>query len=101
MLLDVHRAAVYRYLVRKASANGGNVTKEQLLEWGISEVEDEALLANFRKSIDEYEAGRLSVETAFMKLNKTERIKIGHNASIFLHDAKFLGLCSFIPVSHA
>jgi len=81
---------------------GENDTKEQLLDWGIPEVEVEALLEkNFSKPIHEYEAGRLLMETAFMKLNQTERIKIGHNASIFLQLATFSGKYSCIPVSHA
>ena len=102
VLFDVYKSAWYRYQAKLArAAYGGNVTKEQLLDWGVPEVEVEALLENVSNFKDKYEARRLSIETAFMKLNKTERIKIGHNASIFLHDATFSGKCSCIPVSHA
>jgi len=60
--------------------------------------------ALFRNSLDrEFERNgryKLMIETFFMMLNETERIKMGHNASIFLHDATFLGTCFCIPVSH-
>ena len=103
MLFDVYKSAWYNYVVREASENtGGNVTKEMLLELGVPVDEVEVLLEkHLSKSIDEYEAGRQLIETAFMKLNQTERIKIGHNASIFLQYATFSGKCSCITVSHA
>jgi len=54
----------------------------------------------FTREFARNERWKLIIETAFMKLNETERIKMGHNASIFLHDATFLGKCFCIPVSH-
>ena len=73
----------------------GFLTKEQLLKSGVPEVEVEALLEDFNNSLDAYEAWQLRIQSAFMKMNQTERIKIGHNASIFLHTATFSGNCSF------
>ena len=75
-----------------------NITTEQLLEkMDIPEVYVEDLLEYLFEdnSLDVYEAWQLRIQSAFMKFNSTERKKIGHNASIFLHTATFSGNCSY------
>ena len=89
-LLGIYQSKWYKHLAR-----AGNVTKEQLLEWGVTVVEVEALLEDFSNSLDAFEAWQLRIQSIFMKLNQTERMKIGHNASIFLHTATFSGNCSY------
>jgi len=89
-LIEIHFSKSY-----VQAARAGNVTKEQLLEWEVPLAEVEALLEEFNNSLDAFEAWQLRIQSIFMKLNQTERINIGHNASIFLHTATFSGNCSY------
>ena len=84
---------IYQSKWYKDAAKTKSVTRELLLEWGVPEAEIDALLENFSESIDAYEAWQLRINTAFKKLNQTERINIGHKASVFLHTAKYAGRC--------
>ena len=84
---------IYQSKWYKQAAKTDNVTKELLIEWGVPEIEIDALLEDFSESIDAFEAWKLRIKTAYKKLNQTERIKIGHDAKIFLHTAKSAGGC--------
>jgi len=90
-LLDISRSKFY---IRNAAARFENVTKEQLLEMGFPVVKIEALQEALSETRNAFEAWKWLIETAIMKLNRTERMKLGHNASIFLHTATFPGKCS-------
>jgi len=69
-----------------------NLTRELLLEWGLSEAEADVALEEFVDSRNAYEVWKIRFKTAFLQLNATDRIDFGHDAGIFLHTAKTAGM---------
>ena len=75
-----------------------HLTKDMLREWGYDddeideEFEDYDESEKSEMSRELYEIWKRRFKTIFRKLNATDRIGLGHDASIFLHTAKSSGM---------
>ena len=74
-------------------AKTDNFTRELFLQAGFPEKEVDAAFEEFKDSRDAYEVWKTRFKTVYRKLNATDRIGLGHDASIFLHTAKTAGTC--------
>jgi len=70
-----------------------NFTRDLLLQTGLSEKAVDAAFEVFKDSRDAYEVWKTRFKTVYRRLNATDRIGLGHDASIFLHTAKTAGTC--------